>query len=93
MKRTVLFLLLVITHHISASKATRNGSKSAGKPKPKTKPGKSDSAAGYLVKTNKGKTYLATGMKSTITEKGKEGLVISYLSKYNYDKDNVKKEY
>ena len=93
MKRTVLFLLLVITHHISASKATRDKSKSAGKPKPKTKPGKSDSAAGYLVKTNKGKTYLATGMKSTITEKGKEGLVISYLSKYNYDKDNVKKEY
>ena len=93
MKRTVLFLLLVITYHISASKATRQGSKSARKPKPKTKPGKSDSAAGYLVKTNKGKIYLATGMKSTITEKGKEGLVISYLSKYNYDKDNVKKEY
>ena len=84
MKKTVLFLLLVITHHISASKATRHGSKS-GKPKPKTKPGKSDSAAGYLVKTNKGKTYLATGIKSTITEKGKEGLVISYLLKYNCD--------
>ena len=83
MKRTVLFLLLVITHHISASKATRHGSKSAGKPKPKTKPGKSDSAAGYLVKTNKGKIYLATGM--TITEKDKEGSVISYLLKYNSD--------
>ena len=89
MKRSVLFLLLVITLHISASKATRHGSKSAGKPKPKTKPGKSDSAAGYLVKTNKGKTYLATGIKSTITEKGKEGLVISYLLKYNYDKDTT----
>ena len=64
-KKEILFLLLLVINLISASKsAKQHGSKRS---KPITKPGKSDSAAGYLVKTNKGKIYLATGMKNTIT--------------------------
>jgi len=74
-KTNFLFLLLLVINLISASKtAKQHGSKIAKRSKPITKPGKSDSVAGYLVRTNKGKIYLAKGKKRTETETDLGGL-------------------
>ena len=71
-KKMFFFLLLLVINLISASKsAKQHGSKRS---KPITKPGKSDSVAGYLVRTNKGKIYLAKGKKRTETETDLGGL-------------------
>ena len=74
-KKNFLFLLLLVINLISASKsAKQHGFKIAKRSKPITKPGKSDSVAGYLVRTNKGKIYLAKGKKRTETETDLGGL-------------------
>ena len=71
-KKNFLFLLLLVINLISASKSTKqHGSERS---KPISKPGKSDSVAGYLVRTNKGKIYLAKGKKRTETETDLGGL-------------------
>ena len=61
-EKIVLFLLLVVTHLLSASKPTKLGSKIA-KHLSKVKVRKSKSVAGHLVRTNKEKVYLAKGSK------------------------------
>ena len=74
-KKEILFLILLVINLISASKsAKQHGSKIVKRSKPITKPGKSDSVAGYLVRTNKGKIYLAKGKKRTETETDLGGL-------------------
>ena len=85
-ERTILFLLLVVAHLLSASKPTKIGSKIA-KHHPKMKVRKSKSVAGHLVRTNKEKTYLAKGSKRI--DMNKEGENRNRHRKYE-EEDNRK---
>ena len=65
-KKMFFFLLLLVINLISATKTAQqqHESKTTERSKPITKPGKSNSDAGYLLKTNnKGNIYLARGRK------------------------------
>ena len=73
------FLPLLFINLISATKTAQlqHESKTTKRSKPITKPGKNNSDAGYLLKTNKGKIYLARGRKGMGKDAGTDprGLV------------------
>ena len=66
-EKKFFFLLLLIINLISAKKTAQHESKTTKRAKPITKPGKSNSVAGYLLKTNKENIYMARGRKGMET--------------------------
>ena len=78
-KKKFFILLLFVINLISATKTAQlqHESKTTKRSKPITKPGKNNSDAGYLLKTNKGKIYLARGRKGMGKDAGTDpgGLV------------------
>ena len=76
-KKKFFILLLVVINLISATKTAQlqHESKTTKRSKPITKPGKNNSDAGYLLKTNKGNIYLARGRKRMEKETDPGGLV------------------
>ena len=85
-EKTILFLLLVVAHLLSASKPTKLGSKIA-KHHPKVKVRKRKSVAGHLVRTNREKTYLAKGSKRIAMNKEDENI---YRYRKHEEEDNRK---
>ena len=69
-KKMFFFLLLLVINLISATKTAQqqHESKTTERSKPITKPGKSNSVAGYLLKTNKENIYMARGRKGVETD-------------------------
>ena len=76
-KKKFFILLLLVINLISATKTAQlqHESKTTKRSKPITKPGKNNSDAGYLLKTNKGNIYLARGRKGMEKETDPGGLV------------------
>ena len=76
-KKKFFILLLFVINLISATKTAQlqHDSKTTKRSKPITKPGKNNSDAGYLLKTNKGNIYLARGRKRMEKETDPGGLV------------------
>ena len=76
-KKKFFILLLFVINLISATKTAQqqHESKTTKRSEPITKPGKNNSDAGYLLKTNKENIYLARGRKRMEKETDPGGLV------------------